>query len=67
MASILELTDRLLAATGHRPLPEFIAHEVALDYGADEIQISLFKATGCYYDRRTVKRWMATYASKGDT
>ena len=63
MASILELTDRLLAATGHRPLPEFIAHNVALDRDAEQIQVELFKATGCYYDRRTIKRWMAHYGS----
>ena len=62
MASILELTDRLLAATGHKPLPEFIAHNVALDRDAEQIQVELFKATGCYYDRRTVKRWMDLYA-----
>ena len=61
MASILELTDRLLAATGHRPLPEFIAHNVGLDRDAEQIQVELFKATGMYYDRRTVKRWMVMY------
>ena len=61
MASILELTDRLLAATGHKPLPEFLAKNIALERDADQIQIELFKATGCYYDRRTVKRWMVTY------
>ena len=61
MASILELTDKLLAATGHRPLPEFMAHHVALDRDAEQIQVELFKATGSYYDRRTVKRWMVTH------
>ena len=62
MASILQLTDKLLAGTGHRPLPEFMAHNMALDRDADQIQLELFKATGLYYDRRTVKRWMVTYS-----
>ena len=61
MASIRELTDKLLARTGHRPLPEFIAHNVGLDRDAEQIQVELFKATGCYYDRRTIKRWIALY------
>ena len=67
MASILQLTDKLLSATGHRPLAEFIPHHVSLDRDAEQIQIELFKATGEYYDRRTIKRWMQTYALKGDT
>ena len=61
MASILELTDRLLAATGHGPLPDFISD--LTDKGGDSasIQIDLFKATGQMYDRRTVSRWMVLY------
>ncbi len=63
MSSILDLTDRLLAATGHGPLPDFIADLVAKDGTKDTIQIDLFKATGQMYDKRTVESWMARYAN----
>ena len=63
MASILALTSRLLAATGHAPIDQFIAHCVGQQLDAPEVRIELFKATGQMYDIRTVKRWMERYGS----
>ena len=63
MSSILDLTDRLLSATGHGPLPDFIAKLVTNGGDKDTIQIDLFKATGQMYDKRTVESWMARYGS----
>ena len=62
MSSILDLTDRLLSATGHGPLPDFIAEHVERGETPAEVRISLYKASGQMFDLRTVRTWMGRYA-----
>ena len=63
MASILQTLDKLMAATGHGTLAEFVHKGVDRGDDAAEIRISIYKAVGLEYDRRTVARWMQTYGS----
>ena len=62
MASILELTNRLLEATVHEPLPQFVKNHIEAGGDATSLQGALMIATGQMYDRRTALSWIDRYA-----
>ncbi len=58
MTSPLQITDKLLAATGHGTLDEFLDKLIELNVSPNDAVIDFYKATGLLYDFRTIKRWM---------
>ena len=62
MASIIALTDKLLAGTVGLPLQDFVKQHVEGGGDANSLQAALFTATGQGYDLRTVKNWIQLYA-----